>query len=104
MPTIVTAHDSYDAARIVASIRGLLGRGTQRKIDTALSVFEEHVEAESLLRTLEVPRSAVVTPLMFESMLPNEHGPTVSTSSCPRVTMSASCAGRPGSSRVRSST
>ena len=69
VPIIVTAHDSYDAARIVASVRGLLGRGTQRKIDTALSVFEEHVEPESLLRTLEVPRSAVVTPLMFESML-----------------------------------
>ncbi|HEY5873999.1 MAG TPA: phosphate acetyltransferase, partial [Ilumatobacteraceae bacterium] len=69
VPIIVTAHDSYDAARIVASIRGLLGRGTQRKIDTALRVFDEHVEPDSLLRTLEVPRSAVVTPLMFESML-----------------------------------
>ena len=69
VPIIVTAHNSYDAARIVASTRGLLGRGTQRKIDTALRVFDEHVEPDSLLRTLEVPRSAVVTPLMFESML-----------------------------------
>ena len=43
LPVIATAHDSYDAARIVASTRGLLGRGTQRKIDTALSVFEEHI-------------------------------------------------------------
>ena len=69
LPVIATAHDSYDAARIVASTRGLLGRGTQRKIDTALSVFEEHVTPESLLRMLDVPRSTVVTPLMFESML-----------------------------------
>ena len=69
LPIIVTAHDSYDAARIVASTRGLLGRGTQRKIDTALRVFDEHIEPDSLLRTLDVPRSAVVTPLMFESML-----------------------------------
>jgi phosphate acetyltransferase len=69
LPIIVTAHNSYDVARIVASTRGLLGGGTQRKIDTALSVFEEHIEPESLLRTLDVPRSAVVTPLMFESLL-----------------------------------
>jgi phosphate acetyltransferase len=69
LPVIVTAHNSYDAARIVASTRGLLGRGTQLKIDTALSAFEAHVAPEPLLHTLEVPRSAVVTPLMFESML-----------------------------------
>ena len=69
LPVITTAHDSYDAARIVASTRGLLGRGTQRKIDTALSVFEEHIAPDSLLRMLDLPRSTVVTPLMFESML-----------------------------------
>jgi phosphate acetyltransferase len=69
LPIIVTSHNSYDAARIVASVRGLLGRGSQRKIDTALSVFEEHIVADSLLHTLEVPRSVVVTPLMFESTL-----------------------------------
>ena len=69
LPIIVTAHTSYDAARIVASTRGLLGRGTQRKIDTALAVFEEHIVPDSLLHTLDVPRSAVVTPLMFESLL-----------------------------------
>jgi phosphate acetyltransferase len=69
LPIIVTAHTTYDAARIVASIRGLLGRGTQRKIDTALAVFEEHVVPEALLRTLDVARSTVVTPLMFESLL-----------------------------------
>jgi phosphate acetyltransferase len=69
LPVIATAHDSYHAARIVASTRGLLGRGTQRKIDTALSVFEAHIAPDSVLHTLDVPRSAVVTPLMFESML-----------------------------------
>jgi phosphate acetyltransferase len=69
LPVITTAHDSYHAASIVASTRGLLGRGTQRKIDTALSVFEAHIRPDSLLRTLDVPRSPVVTPLMFESML-----------------------------------
>ena len=69
LPIVVTEHNSYDAARIVASTRGLLGRGTQRKIDTALSVFEAHIAPDSLMQTLDVPRSVVVTPLMFESML-----------------------------------
>ena len=69
LPIVVTEHNSYDAARIVASTRGLLGRGTQRKIDTALSVFEAHIAPDSLMHTLDVPRSVVVTPLMFESML-----------------------------------
>ncbi|HEU5085192.1 MAG TPA: phosphate acetyltransferase [Acidimicrobiales bacterium] len=69
LPVVLTAHSSYEAARIVASTRGLLGRGTERKVDTALGVFEAHVDADAILAALEVPPSTVVTPLMFESML-----------------------------------
>lgn len=69
LPVVLTPHDSYDAARIVASTRGYLATGTQRKIDTALRVFEDHIDPESLLPLLDVPRSTVVTPLMFELML-----------------------------------
>jgi phosphate acetyltransferase len=69
LPVIVTPHDSYDAARITASTRGLLSRGTQRKIDAALATFEGHIEQRSMLRILDVPHSTVVTPLMFELML-----------------------------------
>jgi phosphate acetyltransferase len=69
LPIILTVHKTYETAAIAASTRGLLARGTQRKVDTALRVFEEHIDTESLLRDLEVPPSAVVTPLMFESML-----------------------------------
>jgi len=69
LPVILTGHDTFGAARIVASTRGLLSRGTQRKIDTALGAFERHIEADPFLEALDVPRSAVVTPLMFESTL-----------------------------------
>ncbi len=69
LPVVLTAHSSYEAARIVATTRGLLGRGTQRKVDTALGVFDEHVDTDAILGALDVPRSTVVTPLMFESML-----------------------------------
>jgi phosphate acetyltransferase len=69
LPVIATDLSSYEAARTVSSTRGLLGRASQRKVDTALGVFEEHIDADALLAALDVPRSAVVTPLMFESML-----------------------------------
>lgn len=69
LPIILTEHDSFEVARIVASTRGLLSSGSQRKVDTALGVFEQHIEPESLLHSLDVPRGTVVTPLMFESML-----------------------------------
>ncbi|MGB3410651.1 MAG: phosphate acetyltransferase [Microthrixaceae bacterium] len=69
LPIVLTDLDSYETARLVASTRGRLARGTQRKIDTALAVFEENIDAESLLASLDVPRSEVVTPLMFESVL-----------------------------------
>jgi phosphate acetyltransferase len=69
LPVLLTEHNSYDTARIVASTRGRLARGTQRKIDTALGVFEQHITADSVLRLLDVPGSTVVTPLIFESML-----------------------------------
>ena len=68
LPVLLTPHSSYDAARIVASTRGRLG-DSQRKIDTALGVFERHVEPDALLRSLDVERTEVVTPLMFEAML-----------------------------------
>ncbi|MGB6058631.1 MAG: phosphate acetyltransferase [Microthrixaceae bacterium] len=69
LPIVLTDLDSYETARLVASTRGRLARGTQRKIDTALAVFEENIDAESLMASLDVPRSDVVTPLMFESVL-----------------------------------
>lgn len=69
LPFIATDRDSFDTARTVASVRGRLGRGTQRKVDTALAVFEEHIPPDELVHSLDVPRSAVLTPLMFEALL-----------------------------------
>ena len=42
---------------------------SQRKVDTALSLFEQHVDGAALLAALDVERPAVVTPLMFEYAL-----------------------------------
>ncbi|MFC4554344.1 phosphate acetyltransferase [Georgenia faecalis] len=69
LPIITTAHDTYETARIASTTRGLISQGTQRKRDLALSAFEQNADPEAVLATLDVPRSPVVTPLMFESEL-----------------------------------
>ena len=69
LPIIRTRTGTYDTARTVSSVRGLLTRDSPRKVDTALTVFEKHVDGDRLLQLLDVPRSTVVTPLAFEAML-----------------------------------
>jgi phosphate acetyltransferase len=69
LPVVLTRHGTYEAARIVGSVRGLLTRDSQRKVDTALAAFEKHVDAESILHVLDVPHTKVVTPLAFEARL-----------------------------------
>ncbi|SRR5690606_5776774 len=69
LPIMTTPHDTYPTASLVARTRGTFSRGTQRKRDIALALFEEHVDSDRLLAALEVPVSEVVTPLMFESRL-----------------------------------
>ena len=54
-----------DDAR-VGETRGRLTAGSQRKVDTARALFEQHVDGAALLAALDLPRPEVVTPLMFE--------------------------------------
>lgn len=69
LPVIETRYDSYRTAQICSTTRGTLTPRTQRKIDLALSTFEENITADSILTKLDFTRSAVVTPLMFEAEL-----------------------------------
>src|SRR3546814_15107998 len=46
--------------------RGRLAADSHRRYDTALAMFERHVDTEELTRSLGVARPRVVTPLMFE--------------------------------------
>jgi len=66
IPIIRTGFGTYDTARRIMQTRGRLAADSQRKYDTALALFEQHVDADVLLRLLDVSRSDVVTPLMFE--------------------------------------
>ena len=66
LPIIRTDLGTFRSASAAAQARGRLTAMSQRKVDTALALFEKHVDGEALLAALDVPRIEVVTPLMFE--------------------------------------
>ncbi|WP_022893072.1 phosphate acetyltransferase [Agromyces subbeticus] len=66
LPIIRTELSSYDTALAITHTRGRLAAESQRKRDTALALFERHVDGQTLLDRLEVATPDVVTPLMFE--------------------------------------
>ena len=66
LPIIATELGTFRTASRVATTKGRLSSESQRKVDTALSLFEWHVDGPALLGALDVDRPSVVTPLMFE--------------------------------------
>ena len=66
LPIIRTELGSYDTAVRITHIRPRLAADSQRKLDTARALFESNVDADGLLGLLDVKRTSVVTPLMFE--------------------------------------
>lgn len=66
VPVVKTALGTYDAVVRITHARGRLAADSQRKYDTALALFERHVDAKILLDRLDVSPRDVVTPLMFE--------------------------------------
>jgi phosphate acetyltransferase len=66
LPIIRTELGSYDTAVRITQIRPRLAADSQRKLDTARAMFEQNVDSGELLGLLDVERTPVVTPLMFE--------------------------------------
>ena len=69
LPIVTTQGDTYPTATRLASARGRLSKESPRKVATALALFEKHVDGGDLLTRLDVTRSDVITPLMFEHEL-----------------------------------
>ncbi|GAB3602655.1 phosphate acetyltransferase [Microbacterium aureliae] len=65
VPIITTDFGTYETAVRVMNTRGRLAADSQRRYDTALSLFETHVDTEELVRAAGLARATVVTPLMF---------------------------------------
>ncbi|UYN82721.1 MAG: phosphate acetyltransferase [Microcella sp.] len=66
LPIITVDTGTYDTVLAMMDARGRLAADSQRKYDTALSLWENNIDAGALLDRLEVTRPDVVTPLMFE--------------------------------------
>lgn len=66
LPVIRTDLDTYETARRMGRTRGRLSRESTVKVDTALSMFDRYVDTQALIDKLDVARTDVVTPLMFE--------------------------------------
>jgi len=66
LPIISTEFGSYDTTVRITRTRGRLAADSERKHNAALALFETHVDADALYALLDVDRSPVVTPLMFE--------------------------------------
>jgi phosphate acetyltransferase len=69
LPIIATELGTWATAQRISQVRGQLTAASQRKIDTALALFETHVDATHLIQALGAGQSAAVTPLMFEYTL-----------------------------------
>ncbi|MBD7956282.1 phosphate acetyltransferase [Microbacterium sp. Sa4CUA7] len=66
VPIIATDLDTYDTAVRVMGSRGRLTAGSPRRYETALALFDKHVDTDELTRALGVAKTTVVTPLMFQ--------------------------------------
>jgi phosphate acetyltransferase len=66
LPVATAPGDTFGTATALAAVRGRLTYDATRKVQTALALFDRHVDAGDLLDRLDVTRSGAVTPLMFE--------------------------------------
>jgi phosphate acetyltransferase len=66
VPMLAVGTDTYTTAQLVMSVPAVIRPDTERKITTALGLFEEHVETAKLEELVQIARSDRVTPLMFE--------------------------------------
>ncbi|OZE99418.1 MULTISPECIES: phosphate acetyltransferase [Nocardiaceae] len=69
LPILTTDLGTFDTASAAAKARGRVAVGSQRKVDTALSLMEQRVDARALLDRLELSIPSITTPQMFEYQL-----------------------------------
>ncbi len=69
LPIVACDLDTYSTAQRISQTRGRLTATSRRKVDTALALFEKHIDSTLLLSLLGADDPVAVTPLMFEYML-----------------------------------
>ncbi|WP_372897723.1 phosphate acetyltransferase, partial [Stieleria sp.] len=66
IPTFAVETDTYETVRNVMAVEGAISPDNDRKIQAALGVFESSIDPDALAQRIDVARSTVVTPAMFE--------------------------------------
>jgi phosphate acetyltransferase len=66
LPILVTPAGTFETASTLAGVRGRLTADSTVKLETALRLFGESVDTVALLAAIDVAKSNVVTPLMFQ--------------------------------------
>lgn len=69
IPILVAEGHTYKTARILYDLYGRIEPGDQNKVQSALRVFEEHVDMAELRTKLVAAKPTTVTPKMFEFSL-----------------------------------
>jgi phosphate acetyltransferase len=69
LPIITTRFGTFETASRVAAARGRVTATSLRKIDTALTLMDKHVDTADLLAQLTIAIPSVVTPQMFTYQL-----------------------------------
>lgn len=69
LPIVSTELGTQEASAALTAIRGRLTASSPRKVAAALALFAEHVDSDALLDRLDIAKTTVVTPLMFEHQL-----------------------------------
>ncbi|MFD5521860.1 phosphate acetyltransferase [Streptomyces sp. NPDC127066] len=68
-PVVSVAGNSFPTAEALFAMEGKLNAATPRKAETALGLFERHVDTVDLLKRVSAPSSDRLTPMMFEHQL-----------------------------------
>ncbi|MFF9075032.1 phosphate acetyltransferase [Streptomyces sp. NPDC014735] len=68
-PVVSVAGGSFPTAYELFAMEGKLNAATPRKAETALGLFERHVDTGALRERISVARSGRITPMMFEHEL-----------------------------------
>ncbi|WP_375424326.1 phosphate acetyltransferase [uncultured Friedmanniella sp.] len=69
LPIALTDLGTFTTAERLTRVRGPMTKTSTRKIEVARRLFAEQVDQAGLLAAIDVPRSEVRTPLMFEYQL-----------------------------------
>jgi phosphate acetyltransferase len=68
-PVLSVPEGSFPTAAELFSLEGKLNAATPRKAETAIGLFERHVDTADLLGRVSAPSTGRVTPMMFEHEL-----------------------------------